>query len=319
MLRTSIAWKNGQWLPFDQVQLALDDWGVLQGAVIVDRLRTINTRPLDVGLHLTRLKSNCESMGIDSTELGQLGDVIIECARHNQSRVVDRDFSIVVLVTPGLTSVENAPTLIVHIQPLKWATIEYWYEYGQPLIVATNRNVPPACWSPQLKTRSRLQYYLADKEAIKHSGPHAGAVLLDTDGYVTETSAANVIVVDRAGNVCCSPAERILGGISLLRTLRLAEASGLRVVRQAISLEMIETAREVILTGTSACIWSASKIGEVALSKPTERPVFRELSARWIADVGYDFRRRPSPGTDNAYSPTLRKDAAADSGEMGLM
>ena len=148
---------------------------------------------------------------------------------------------------------------------------------------------------------------------------HAGAVLLDTDGYVTETSAANVIVVDRAGNVCCSPAERILGGISLLRTLRLAEASGLRVVRQAISLEMTESAREVILTGTSACIWSASKFGEVALSKPTERPVFRELSARWIADVGYDFRSRPGPGTDNAYSPTLRSDAAADSGEMGLM
>ena len=75
-------------------------------------------------------------------------------------------------------------------------------------------------------------FMVADKEAIKHSGPHAGAVLLDTDGYVTETSAANVIVVDRAGNVCCSPAERILGGISLLRTLRL----GLEPSRQGLVL-----------------------------------------------------------------------------------
>ena len=290
MLRTSIAWKNGQWLPLEQVSLTLDDWGMIQGAVVVDRLRTLDTRPLDVALHVARLKSNCESIGIDSAELDQLGDVIVECARHNQSRLADRDFSIVVLVTPGLTSAENEPTLIVHIQPLKWAAIEHWYQHGQMLIVATNRNVPPTCWSPQLKTRSRLQYYLADKEAIECGGAHAGAVLLDTHGYVTETSAANVLVVDRAGNVCCPPAAEILGGISLLRTLRLAEASGLKVIRQAISLAMIESAREVILTGTSACIWSASKFGEVDLSNPTEQPVFRELLAGWISDVGFDFR-----------------------------
>ena len=290
MLRTSIAWKNGQWLPLEQVSLTLDDWGMIQGAVVVDRLRTLDTRPLDVALHLARLKSNCESIGIDSAELDQLGDVIVECARHNQSRLADRDFSIVVLVTPGLTSAEHAPTLIVHIQPLKWAAIEHWYQHGQTLVVATNRNVPPACWSPQLKTRSRLQYYLADKEALECGGPHAGAVLLDTDGYVTETSAANVLVVDRAGNICCPPAQEILGGISLMRTLRLADASGLKVIRQAISLAMIESAREVILTGTSACIWSASKFGEVDLSNPTEQPVFRELLAGWISDVGFDFR-----------------------------
>jgi branched-subunit amino acid aminotransferase/4-amino-4-deoxychorismate lyase len=292
MQRTSIAWKNGQWLPLEQVQLSLDDWGVLQGAVIVDRLRTIDTRPLDVGLHLARLKSNCESIGVNCSEFDRLDDVIVECARHNQSRLADRDFSIVVLVTPGLASEVDSPTIIVHIQPLKWAAMANWYEHGQQLIVATNRNVPQACWSPQVKTRARLQYYLADQEAISRAGPLAGAVLLDTDGYVTETSAANVIVVDRTGNVCCPAPESVLGGISLLRTLRLAESSGLNVVRQPISLAMIESAHEVILTGTSACIWSCSQFGDVVFSKPTERQVYRELLSRWIADIGFDFRRR---------------------------
>jgi len=292
MLRNSIAWKNGQWLPLKEVHLGLDDWGVLQGAVIVDRLRTIDSHPLDVPLHLARLKSNCESIGIDLSELEPLVDVIIECARHNQSRLADRDFSIVVLVTPGLTSAVNSPTVIVHVQPLNWTTIEYWYAHGQPLVVATNRNVPRDCWSPQLKTRSRLQYYLADQEAMQSSGPFAGAILLNTDGYVTETSAANVIMVDQAGNVCCPDADSILGGVSLIRTLRLAESSGLKVIRKPISIAMIESAREVILTGTSGCIWSASQFGNVSLSDPTERPVYRELVAKWIADVGFDFRMR---------------------------
>lgn len=292
MLGTSIAWKNGQWLPLEQVQLSLNDWGVLQGAVIVDRLRTIDSVPLDIPLHLARLKSNCTSIGIDCSQLDQLGDVIIDCARHNQSRLADRDFAIVVLVTPGLSSAVNSPTLVVHTQALKWASLGHWYENGQALVVATYRNVPRACWSPQLKTRSRLQYYLADQEAIGRGGPHAGAVLLDTDGYVTETSAANVLVVDRDGNLCCPPAENILGGVSLIRTLRLAEASGLRVLRQPISLTAIATAREVILTGTSACIWPASQFEDVVLSKPADRPVYSELLSRWITDVGVDFRRR---------------------------
>lgn len=292
MLRTSIAWKNGQWLPFEQVYFSLDDWGVLQGATIVDRLRTINSSPLDVSLHLARLKSNCSEMGIDCSELEQLGDVIIDCARHNQSRLAEKDFSIVVLITPGLTSAINSPTMIVHIQPLKWASIEHWYKYGQELVVATNRNVPPACWSPELKTRSRLQYYLADQEAIQTGGPHSGAVLLDTLGQVTETSAANVIVIDRDSNVCCSPAGSILSGVSLNRSLRLAEAIGLKVIRKPISLALIESAREVILTGTSACIWPASKLGEVFFDDPTNREIYRTLLARWIEDVRCDFRER---------------------------
>ncbi len=292
MLRTSIAWKNGQWLPLEQVHMTLDDWGVLQGAMIVDRLRTIDTQPLDVPLHLARLKSNCESIGINYSDFDRLGDVIVECVRHNQARLADRDFAIVVLVTPGVTSADNSPTVIVHIQPLKWAAIEHWYKFGQPLIVATNRNVPKGCWSPQLKTRSRLQYYLADQEAIRRGGSHAGAVLLDTGGHVTETSAANLIVVDQAGNVCCPPAESILGGISLMRTLRLAETCGLKVIRQPISQAMFESAREIILTGTSACIWPASQLGEVTLRKPTEGPVYRELLAGWIAAIGCDFRIR---------------------------
>ncbi len=290
MLRNSIAWKNGQWLPLSEVHLALDDWGVLQGATIVDRLRTVNSQPLDVSLHLDRLRSNCETFGIDSSDLDQLRDVIIECARHNQSRLPDRDFSMVVLVTPGLTSSVSSPTMIVHVQPLNWKAIEYWYAHGQPLVVATNRNVPKDCWSPQLKTRSRLQYYLADQEARELGGPYAGAILLNTDGYVTETSAANVIVVDQAGNICCPPAESILGGVSLLRTLRLAADCGLRVIRQPISIAMVESAREVILTGTAACIWSASQFGSVRFNNPTAQPVYCELFARWIVDVGFDFR-----------------------------
>ncbi len=291
MLRNSIAWKNGQWLPLEQVHLELNDWGVLQGATVVDRLRTINSEPLDLQLHFDRLVANCESIGIEVETLDELPDVIVQCALHNRSRLADRDFSIVVLVTPGTVNALT-PTRIVHIQPLRWPSLEFWYQNGQPLIVAQNRNVPKACWSPQLKTRSRLQYYLADQEALQSNGPHAGAVLLDLDGNITETSAANVLIVDDSGNLCAPPEETVLGGISMIRTLRLAAASGFKVIHQPLPMTMIESVREVILTGTSGCIWPASSFGSRLFNDAAKQPVYTELLSRWISDVGCDFRGR---------------------------
>ncbi len=295
MLQSTIAWKNGQWLPIHQVHLSLDDWGVLQGAMIVDRLRTINAMPLDVELHVARLKSNCAYVGIPSEELGSIANTIHECAKHNHSRVPDRDFSIVVLVTPGSAAQVGSPTVIVYVQPLKRDAILHWYSHGQQLFVAEHRNVPAACWSPNLKSRARLHYYLADREAEEQSpiqtSLHSAAVLLDTEGNITETSAANVLCVDREGTLHCPPLDNILNGISLQRTLRLANSLSINVNHRLLPVDFVEASREVILTGTSACIWPASQFGRTVFHNATEQPVYQRLLAAWIEDVQFDFRK----------------------------
>ena len=85
--------------------------------------------------------------------------------------------------------------------------------------------------------------------------------------------------------------EDILQGISLQRTLRLANALSMRVEHHPISVSFAEDASEVILTGTSGCIWPASHFGQHSIPNATERPVYRKLLDAWIADVGCDFRK----------------------------
>ncbi len=298
MLQSTIAWKNGQWLPIHQVQLSLDDWGVLQGAMLVDRLRTLNAMPLDVELHVARLKANCDYVGIPFDELGPIANTIHECVRHNHSRLPDRDFSIVVLVTPGLAGQAGSPTVIVYVQPLKRDAILHWYAHGQQLYIGEHRNVPSACWSPTVKSRSRLHYYLADRKAEEqfsvHGSVYGAAVLLDTEGNTTETSAANILCVDREGALHCPPLDNILNGISLQRTLRLAESLSIEVRYRPLPVDFVETSREVILTGTSACIWPASRFGRTEFHNATEQPVYQQLLAAWIEDVQFDFRNLES-------------------------
>ncbi len=288
-MQSSVAWKNGLWVKFADAQLALDDWGVVQGVVIVDRLRTCLQRVVDLELHMERLIANCQAIGIDSKQLECVPEIVAECAHRNQKHFEDQDLGIVVLVTPGGCRQFGPPTLIIHAQHLNWSTLAHWHSQGQELIVATCRNVPAACWSPHLKTRARLHYYLADREAVTQAGQFAGAVLLNIDGDITETSAASLVIVDDQGRLCCPPKNDVLGSISLIRTLRLAKSAGLQVVRQPISVSQIESARELLLTGTSGCLWPAASFADRKFTNSTEAPVYVELRDRWIAEIGLDY------------------------------
>jgi branched-chain amino acid aminotransferase len=288
-MQSSIAWKNHAWVDIAEAQLPLNDWGVLQGAIIVDRLRTCRLLPLDSSLHIKRLRSNCQTIGINPQDLDCLPSVINECVDRNQKLFQNSDCGLVVLVTPGLSGPSAVPTIIVHVQPLNWPMLAHWHQHGQELVVADFRNVPAACWSPQLKTRSRLHYYLADRQAEARAGKNAAAVLLSTAGFVTETSVASVLVVDESGQLHCPPEEDVLGSISLARTLRLAHAAGITVIRQPISLDLIGAAREILLTGTSGCLWPACKFEDRVISNATKLPVYRELRDRWIIDIGLDY------------------------------
>ncbi len=237
-------------------------------------------------------------MGIDPSAVEELHDVIVACCDHNRSRLPDEDFSVVVLVTPGPIELLHrgtpAPTRIVHIQRLNWPAMADWFGAGQALTIAASRNVPAACWSPQLKTRARLQYYFADQAVRTAEGlpPHSGAVLLDVQGNFTETSAANLLVVDRAGRIHCPPLSDILNGISLQRTLRLAADSGIEVRFEPISKALIEEAAEVILTGTSACLWPARSVGDVHFERCTQGNVYNTLHQSWVGELGFDFREQ---------------------------
>ncbi len=289
------AWKNGQWLAQADVHLSLDDWGLIQGAVIVDRLRTVRGELLDVPAHLQRLRQNCADIGI-SIDIDQIGDAMQVCVLRHLAFYGQQDFSIVVLITPGLNSHTRlsgqsnlSATRIVHSSAIDWKRLDYVYRHGQALMIASHRNVPSVCWSPTIKTRSRLQYFLADQQASQMNLPFAGAVLLDTNDCVTETSWANVVLVRGDNQLLIPPMANVLPGISLNRTLRLARNLGLQVIETPLTVEMIPQATELILTGTTGCIWPASRLGSHAFPKPSQCAVYQRLLQAWIEELGFNF------------------------------
>lgn len=285
-----VAFHNGVWGPLEDANLALDDWGFVQGATLVERLRTVKGMPLDADGHLERLQNSARLLGIQWP--AALDHRLIEqCIERNRAAHSGPDLAVVMLLTPGRASHGPAgqqPTLIVHTTDLHWSALANWYRHGQALVTASNRNVPAACWSTHLKTRSRLHYFLADQQAAASGIAHAGAAMLSVDGHLTESSVANLLVVDKTGLVS-PPIDSVLHGLSLRRTLRLAERVRIPVRFAHISREAAHAARGIILTGSSGCLWPASQLDEMRFRDPLHEATYALLRDAWIEDIGLDY------------------------------
>lgn len=302
-MKPRVAWINDQWMARESVGLALDDWGFLQGVVLVERLRTCNQHPLDVQQHVDRLLASCSYVRIDVSGIPWI-DLVHQCADRNLACYPGQDFSLVLLVTPGRCSDRaQQPTVIIHTASIDTHTLARWYEHGEHLRTADTRNVPSECWSPRIKTRARLHYYLASRQTIATGGglsdPHdgdvdCGTILADLDGNLTETSNANIMIIGPDQGIILPPRDSVLEGISLQRTLRLANNAGYSIRFEPISPEVTASASEMLLTGSTGCIWPVASLNERRFSSPADAPVYRHLAQLWRDDIHFDFTQLSS-------------------------
>ena len=104
------------------------------------------------------------------------------------------------------------------------------------------------------------------KQAAKASGAFE-ALLVNPDGTVTESSAANIWLVDKDGTLVTRPlGPEILGGITRARVMTIAEEAG-RPVREAVfTLEDVFAAREVFLTGTTTFVLPVTKVDDAVIA-----------------------------------------------------
>src|SRR5262249_7654495 len=149
------------------------------------------------------------------------------------------------------------------------------------------RNVPPQCWDPQMKCRSRMHYYLAEKEA-RLADPEAYALLLDLDGHVTETNAANFLMVER-GAIVSPPTAKILPGISRATVIELAAKLGIPFVERDVPVFSALSADEAFLSSTPFCLMPVARINGVSVGNGLPGPVYRRLLAAWGREVVLDI------------------------------
>lgn len=298
----SLVYLQGRFVPQAEAHLTLHDAGFVFGATITDLCRTFRHRLFRLADHLARFRESCRRAEVPlPTGDAELTDLAERLVSHNARLLPPgQDLALVLFATPGpigyyLGEVggpgDGPPTLGMHTFPLPLPRYARLFREGARLVVPSVRHVPAASVDPRIKQRSRLHWWLAEREAA-HLEPGASALLLDADGHVTETAAANFLLV-KDGTLLSPPRDSVLGGISLKVVEELAGKMGIPFAEISLDLAYCQRADEALLTGTSFCVAGVRSINGMALTWPG--PVFERLLAAWSEMVGLDIRRQILP------------------------
>ncbi len=289
------AFLNGRFIPASAMLIPPTDAGFVLGVTVAEQLRTFRGELFRLEDHLRRLSHSLAVVGVHP-EMGRdpLAAAARKLAAHNRALLgPDEELGLSMFVTPGgyptfAPDGPAEPTLGMHTYRLPFSLWAEKYRHGQALVTASVRQVPPACWPTDLKCRSRMHYYLADREAAARE-PGARALLLDLDGRVSEASTANVLVYRRGEGLISPSLERILHGISLDVAFSLAAQLGIGTTFRDLTPAEVAQADEVMLSSTSPCLLPVTRLDgqPVGAGKPGE--VFQSLIAAWGEMVGIDI------------------------------
>ena len=313
------AWLNGQFILRQSLCLPVGDAGFVLGATVSEQLRTFNGRLFLPELHGKRLAESLAIVGIVPTEsIESLFQAAAELATHNHAlstQALDAaglhaqaggDLGLVIFLTPGNQPAQHAgrgsaPFVAIHTFPLAFSIWARAYTTGLPLRSVAVRQVPEACWPLQAKVRSRLHYFLADREA-NAAEQGARAVVCHSDGRISETSTANIAIV-RGNTISTPPPTDALVGVSLGYTQQLAQSQGLMWQQRSLRQADLENADEILLTSTPNCLLPATRYNGQPVGTGRPGPIFQRLLGAWSQSVGVDIAAQACRCTDNGLTP----------------
>lgn len=134
---------------------------------------------------------------------------------------------------------------------------------------------------------------LANQEAT--SLGYDEALLLDTDGYVSEGSGENVFVV-RNGVIYTPDLASCLDGITRDATLTIARDLGIEVREKRITRDEVYCADEAFFTGTAAEVTPIRELDDRVIGEGRRGPITKRIQDAFFAAVG---------GTDEKYKHWL--------------
>jgi branched-subunit amino acid aminotransferase/4-amino-4-deoxychorismate lyase len=293
-----LVYLNGETVPASQAHLAIYDAGVVQGATVTEQTRTFQRRPFRLDDHLDRLfralRYTRMTIGLSKEELKAISLELLE--KNAQLLGEGGELGLIQFVTAGEYPTYAAlagrparatPTVCVHTFPLPFALWARKLQIGAHLVTPSIRHVPPECYDPKMKYRSRMHFYLADLEA-RLVDPEASALLLDLRGNVTETNTGNFLMVERGTLVSPRPVN-ILPGISRTTVIELAGRLGIPFVQRDVQVFDVVNADEAFLTSTPYCMMPVTKVNGVMIGDGRPGPMFRRLIDAWSQDVGLDI------------------------------
>ncbi|HSW68957.1 MAG TPA: aminotransferase class IV [Gammaproteobacteria bacterium] len=256
--------------------LPLDDHMVHRGDGVFEAMKSVNRSIYLLDAHLHRLFQSAEKIGIQSPyNFAEIKEIILQTLKAaNQSDTAIRIF---LSRGPGSFSMNPydsvKPQLYVVVTKLSHPPREK-YEKG----VKIGKSVIPmkTSWMAQVKSCNYLPNVLMKKEAVDRKLDFV--VGIDEKNYISEGCGENIIIVDADGTIVHPPLNSILKGTTMIRTCELADKNGIPTKERLISCDELQSAREVMMTGTTIDILPVIQFEDQIIGDGTPGKIFQKLN-----------------------------------------
>lgn len=268
---------NGRLVHRDQAGVSPFDSVVQGGDAVWEGLRLYCGRIFKLREHLARLRSSAKALAF--AEIPTDDAIIEEIRRTLEANRMYDGVHIRLTLTRGVKYTSgmdprlntSGPTLIVlaeHKPPV-------YDKAGLKLVTSSVRRFPPDCLDPKIHHNNLIQSILAKLEANRAGADDA--LMLDLRGFVAETNATHVFLVDR-GEVITSRLVACPEGITRATVLDLCRLHCIPHSERDITLTEVYRADEMFCTGTMGELAAVVDVDGRTIGNGQPGPMTRRLS-----------------------------------------
>ena len=191
----------------------------------------------------------------------------------------------------GIEGLHKGPNVIIADFPLRWtvASMAPLFETGINAVITSQRAIPGHLLDPKIKNRSRIHYLMANIEAGQIEGENNWALLLDTDGFISEGTGDNFFII-KDGVVITPEGRNILRGVSREYVMQeLCAELAMPVIEKNIEAYDVYTADEAFMTGTPFCMLPVTSLNGSKIGNGQVGPGFKKLIEQWGKNTGVNI------------------------------
>lgn len=270
--------KNPHWM-----LLPIDDHMAHRGDGVFESLKAIDQHIYLLDEHLTRLFKSAEAINItppvDFEEMKRIVITTIQAAEQN-----DATIRMYVSRGPGNFSVNPYDSvgaqLYIAITKFSCPSEE---KYTKGVTVGKSDIAMKDNWLARVKSCNYLPNVMMKKEAVDRKLDFTIGV--NDQGYITEGATENIMIIDQQGILAYPLLCDILPGTTLMRICELAEENNLKTEMRLISLQELQHANEVWITGTSLDVLPVATFEGQNIADGKPGPLAKKFLALMQEDV----------------------------------
>lgn len=269
-----IVYLNGDFVPLEEARVPVLDRGFIYGDGVYELIPVYGRRPFRLPHHLARLQRSLDGIRLENPHTApEWSELVAELVAKQPFE----DQGVYFQVTRGVAKRDHAfpagvaPTVFMMSNPLALPTREQ-VERGVAVITAQDNR-----WLRcDLKTISLIGNVLMRQLAVDHD---AVETVMFRDGFLTEASASNVLIV-RDGTIVAPPKDNlILPGITYDAAEEFALEAGLPFEQRPVARAEALAADEMWLSSSTKEVLAVTTLDGAPFAGGKPGPLFRQVHA----------------------------------------